>query len=87
MTTLTAAQRRAILANAHAAFLNATPGYPIERNAALNDALLTTGFVERTDNLCNFRLEGTTVCVTVDADDFQEGIELDAYGNILKGTI
>lgn len=92
MTTVTtAAQRRAILANAHAAYLaTGKPTTRKERNAkydVLEDALRASNAITKTDQLYDVYQDGTTLCIRIavlDADDF-DVIELDAYGNTLRG--
>ena len=82
MTTVHASQRRTILANAHAAWhatANKKDTNPIRR------ALVAAGYIESTDLLEEVWMEGTTICVRVDADGFFETIEIDAYGNTLRG--
>lgn len=80
----TAAARRAALANAHAAWF-ATPNRPAA-DIALHAALVTANYIESVDQITT-RLNGTTIEILVDADEFLEVIELDAYGNTLKGTL
>lgn len=79
-----AAQRRAALANAHAAWF-ATPN-KATANIALHSALVAANYIESVDQITT-RLDGTTIEILVDADDFVEVIALDAYGNTLKGTL
>ena len=80
-TAQTAAQRRAILANAHAAWIataDKTNTNPIRR------ALVAAGYIEYTDLLEEVWMNSTTICIRVDSDGFFETIELDAYGNTLR---
>jgi hypothetical protein len=86
MTTVpsTAAQRRAILANAHAAYMaTADKG---AAKVALYNVLVEGDHIASTDQIM-VRMNGTTIEILVDADDFVECLELDAYGNTLKGTV
>lgn len=91
MTTLakptTAAQRRAILANAHAAWFNSSNKIHdrMQYTKDIKAALVETNMIALTDEIVDVRLEGTTVCVFLDCDDWREVLELDAYGNVLKG--
>lgn len=86
MTTIasTASQRRAALANAHAAWF--ATSHKATANIALHAALVKANHIESVDQITT-RLNGTTIEILVDADDFKECIELDAYGNTLKGTV
>ena len=78
MTTNTAATNRAILANAHAAW-HASRG-----THSACQALFTAmhkGGVDFPTDFAEVQMEGTTIQVHVE----DEIIELDAYGNILRG--
>ena len=81
-TTLTAQQSRTILANAHAAWIATADK---KDTNPLRRALVAAGYIETTDLLEEVWMEGTTICIRVDADGFFETIELDAYGNTLRG--
>ncbi len=85
MTTLTAAQRRAILANAHATYL--ASHHPVAATANLGQALKQTDMIGVADTVTEVQLDGTTVRVFVDCDDWIEVLELNAYGNVLRGTV
>lgn len=89
MTTIAlssrAASRRAILANAHAAFYAATPHHPNERNAAMEEALKLTNTIHEDAEIADITKDGTTLLITLYGTF--EVIALDAYGNTLKGTV
>ena len=86
--TTDASQRRTILANAHAAWLAATPKKDKAKDDALETALRAAGAIAETDQLFDvYQDSTTTLCIRIDvldADDF-DVIELDAYGNTLRG--
>ena len=86
-TKTTAAERRAILANAHAAWIATSKDPKVDAIHNLKQALVQTDYIASHDIITDVRLEGTTVCIFIDCDDFKEGIELDAYGNTLRGTV
>lgn len=91
-TETTAAANRRILANAHATWLaTAKPTTRKETRAkcdALETALRAAGAIAETDQLFDvYQDSTTTLCIRIDvldADDF-DVIELDAYGNTLRG--
>lgn len=85
MTTLTAAQSRTILANAHAAWIATSKNPKIDATHNLKQALVQTGFAESKDWVKDVRTEGTTIVIVIDFDEGVELIELDAYGNTLRG--
>ena len=85
MLNTRAASRRAILANAHAAFYAATPAHPNERNAAMEDALKLTNTIQEDAEIADTTKEGTTLLITMYGTF--EVLALDAYGNILKGSV
>lgn len=85
-TTLnTAANRRRILANAHAAYYSATPKYPNERIAAMEEALKEVGRIDKDAEVCDITKDSTTLLITL-YNSFQV-ISLDAYGNTMMGTV
>lgn len=87
-TTLnTAANRRRILANAHAAWIATSKDPKVDATHNLKQALVQTNYIASHDMITDVRMEGTTVCIFIDCDDFKEGIELDAYGNTLRGAL
>jgi hypothetical protein len=81
----TASQRRAILANAHAKYFNS------HRNTddvlAVARALTETNYISSTDRITSIEMDSTTLCVRIDYDETLEAIEIDAYGNVLKGSV
>lgn len=87
-TETTASANRRILANAHAAWLAATPKKDKAKANALQTALRAAGAIAETDQLFDvYQDSTTTLCIRIDvldADDF-DVIELDAYGNTLRG--
>ena len=85
MTTMTAAQRRAILAYAYTLW-RASENSVAARNT-LAQALKQTDMIAITDTVTEVWLDGTTISIFIDCDEFEEVIELDAYGNTLKGTV
>lgn len=91
MTTVTnptsAAQRRAILANAHAAYMATRKNPKVDAVHNLKQALMQTGNAQITDWVKDVRLEGTTIVAVIDMATSVEVIELDAYGNTMKGTL
>ena len=86
-TLNTAANRRRILANAHAAWIATSKNPKVDAIHNLKQALVQTDYIASHDMITDVRMEGTTVCIFIDCDDFKEGIELDAYGNTLRGTV
>ena len=85
-TTLnTAANRRRILANAHARYFNS-------RRSGNDAVTLAKAFKEANcmgqgDLVVDVQMDNTTIVVTIDTDDnFRETVELDAYGNTLRGV-
>lgn len=84
-TTLTAQQGRTILANAHAAYLATRMNPKVDALHNLKQALVQVDFIASHDFIKDVRLEGTTIWILIDADDFEEALELDAYGNTLRG--
>ena len=86
MTTLTAAQTRALLANAHAKWIATSKNSSIDAVHNLKQTLVQTNHMESHDVITDVRMDGTSICITIDADDFVEAIELDAYGNTLRGA-
>lgn len=86
MTTVqTAAQRRAILANAHAAWHATRMNPAIDAVHNLKQALVQADMIASHDFIADVRLEGTSIQILVDCDNWREVLELDAYGNVLKG--
>lgn len=86
MTTVqTAAQRRAILANAHAKYFSSRRTG--DDSLAVARALTAANVISSTDRIVDITFEGTTLVVHIDYDKTLEAIELDAYGNLLKGTV
>jgi hypothetical protein len=80
MTTVTAAQTRAILANAHATY---HAGHPdINATSKLVQALKQTNMINATDSVWDIQNDGTTLLIILQS---REMLELDAYGNILRG--
>lgn len=84
--TLTAAQRRRILANAHAAWHATRMNPAVDAVHNLRHALVQTDTIASFVTIADVHLEGTTICVRIDCGDYNEHLELDAYGNILRGT-
>lgn len=85
-TTQTAASRRAILANAHAKWIATSKNSAIDAVHNLKQSLVQVDQIELTNTITDVRMDGTTICITVDCDDFVELMELDAYGNIISGN-
>lgn len=85
MTTTTAAGNRRILANAHAAWIATRMNPKVDAIHNLKQALVQAGFAESTDWVKDVRMEGTTIVIVIDFDEGVELIELDAYGNTLRG--
>jgi hypothetical protein len=81
--TLTASQRRTILANAHATFLGDTR-QRAERYKALLTALHFASAIAPEETISAAQLEGTTLCVRIQPS--QDLMEIDAYGNTLRGA-
>lgn len=86
MTTVqTAAQRRTILANAHAAWHATRMNPAIDAVHNLKQAFVQTDMIASHDFIADIRLDGTSIQILVDCDDWREVLELDAYGNVTKG--
>lgn len=85
-TVMAASQRRTILANAHAAWhaTRMTPAFDAVHN--LKQSLVQANYMASHDIIADVHLDGTTICIRIDADDFFENVEIDAYGNILRGA-
>ena len=81
MPTDTAAQRRAILANAHAKFFNRSN---IEAGNSLMAKLKEFGIIDAEDNYLFIQKDGTTIVLIL---EMGERLELDAYGNTLRGAL
>lgn len=75
MTTVTAGQRRRILANAHARYFSAA-GQGFEADLKLG------GAIAQNDSVVTIARDSTTLIVTT---VLGEHFELDAYGNTLRG--
>ena len=85
MTTLTAAQRRRILANAHARYFNSRRSG--NDAVALAKAFKEANCMGQGDLVVDVQMDNTTIVVTIDTDDnFRVTVELDAYGNTLRGV-
>lgn len=82
-TKTTAAQRRAILANAHAKYFASRSS--TTDIAALQKALVDANLIALTDSVINTTWDGTLLLVTIDIEF--DVIEIDAYGNTLRGTV
>jgi hypothetical protein len=83
--TTNAAQRRAILANAHAKyFASHRTG---DDSLAVARALTAANVISSTDRIVEITFEGTTLVVHIDYDKELEAIEIDAYGNTVRGTV
>lgn len=80
LTTLSASGLRRTLANAHAAFLAKSNALPC---LALEEVLRATRVVTEEAFLVNVTMAGTTICCQFE----DEVIELDAYGNFLRGAV
>ena len=88
LTTLnTAANRRRIRANAHAAWIATSKDPKVDATHNLKQALVQTNYIASHNMITDVRMEGTTVCIFINCNDFKEAIELDAYGNTSKGAI
>jgi hypothetical protein len=85
MTTVQAAQRRAILANVHAKYFSSRRTG--DDSLAVACALTAANVISSTDRIVDITFEGTTLVVHIDYDKTLEAIELDAYGNILRGEV
>lgn len=88
MTTLTAQERRVILANAHAKWIATRMDPNVDAVHNLKLALLEANLVQLTDSIEDVRNHGTTIVITVYTDgegEFNEMLELDAYGNFIRG--
>ena len=84
-TAQTSAQRRAILANAHAKYFNSRRTG--DDSLAVSHALTRANVISGTDRIVEITFESTTLVVRIDHDKAFEAIELDAYGNILRGSV
>ena len=82
MTTLTAQSRRALLANAHAAWIATSKDPDVDAVHNLKQALVQGHLVQVAEMIVNVRMDGTTVRIEFDNDYI---IELDAYGNTHRG--
>lgn len=82
MTTLTAQSRRALLANAHAAWIATSKDPDVDAVHNLKQALVQGNLVQVAEMIVNVRMDGTTVRIEFDNDYI---IELDAYGNTHRG--
>lgn len=80
----TAAQRRAQLANAHAQYFNSHKNG--DAALALFNALTLNNVVDAGCHLADVQMDSTTIVVTVDTETFRETVELDAYGNTIRGV-
>lgn len=81
----TAAQRRAMLANAHARYFNSRRSG--DDAVALAKAFKEANCMGQGDLVVDVQMDNTTIVVTIDTDDnFRETVELDAYGNTLRGV-
>ena len=72
--------RRALLANAHASYLSASPHLSFHE---LELTLHATGTIAETDNLVTVSLDSTTILVELQTGEL---LELDAYGNVIRGA-
>lgn len=77
MTTVTAQQRRAILANAHAAYF----GSKRTQQDASNLQIALTQNQIITKPITSVHMDSTSIVIVLS----DETLELDAYGNILRG--
>lgn len=77
MTTLTAANKRRILANAHARYFSAA-GQWMEEDLKLGQA------IAQNDSVVAITRDSTTLIITT---ALGETFELDAYGNTIRGSV
>ena len=77
---------RAILANAHAAWIATSKNPKVDALHNLKQSLVEADYMELTDGIENVSMLGTSIQVTIDTyEDYVECIEIDAYGNVLRG--
>jgi hypothetical protein len=79
MTTGTAAEARRLLANAHAKWFSAENS---NGNFDLNHVLTETGTIGKNDTVQELAVDGTTLCILLESGEL---LELDAYGNVVRG--
>lgn len=84
-TALSAPQRRAILANAHAKYFNSH--HNGDAALALFNTLISTNTVDAQQHLADVQMDSTTIVITVNNEHLRETLELDAYGNVLRGSV
>ena len=82
-TSTTAAQRRAILANAHAKYFSSHRA--IVDSQAVAKALVDANLIALTDRIVDIMFDNTSLLITI--DESFEVLELDAYGNVLRGSV
>lgn len=83
MTTLTAAQRRAILANAHAKYYYCP--IPAGRDAVFEELLRAADVIPSALKVTEITQEGMTTLLIKLSDG--SAILLDAYGNMQRGML
>jgi hypothetical protein len=82
-TPTSAAERRAILANAHAKYFASRRTGNDSLDVA--HALTRANVISSTDRIVDIVFDGTTLVVTIDPE--LDVLEIDAYGNVLRGAV
>jgi hypothetical protein len=84
-TRFNAMKTRARLANAHADWYGTANRD--EADIALEAVLISTGVIQADQIVDAIHKEGTTLCIDVLTETDVEVIEIDAYGNVIRGTL
>lgn len=86
MKALSDSERKVALANAHAAWIATSQNPRVDALHNLKQALIKVDYIASWDTIIDVHMEGTSICVDIDADEFCESILLDAYGNVSKAV-